>query len=199
MYASLYSEGIALISKQPDTELSVLIKKLGKVILDTDVKINSEAPSLVQSAEPLEWHQDSPEARWIVWHCVNPGFAQREPTELVDSAPFVNQLAIEDKTMLMDSPIVYRSVDGSLQNAQILSAGAEQLKLYYCPWLIEERVQNYSCVKKVSDFLNGQEPYQHFWNKGDVLIIDNHRVLHRRGRLSSTSRRHLKRYWISCE
>jgi alpha-ketoglutarate-dependent taurine dioxygenase len=60
-----------------------------------------------------------------------------------------------------------------------------------CLEAIDERGQ--AALRLIERRLAGSSPEVHYWRRGDILIIDNWRVLHGRGTSEQGSGRHLAR------
>lgn len=172
----------------------------GKLILTSEVKVVENAQFMVQSAEPMDWHQDSPEAKWIAWSCLCPG-EQNEVTELLDGRPVLSNLSSETLDTLGSVPVRNLSDDPAQSYVPLLRRQGDLLKTYYCPWLTElsgAQKQEAALLEfKKGIQLRSNSVIQIHWQQDDLLIIDNHRMLHKRGRLAASSQRHLRRYWIS--
>ena len=64
--------GYVYLPSRTEDELSEILKKLGKIINETDVIADAESKSLVTSDKYLDFHTDNHMAKYIVWYCHQP-------------------------------------------------------------------------------------------------------------------------------
>lgn len=200
----LKSKGYYVSKNHSFKDFHELAEILGKIILSTDVKISPDASANVQTANSLEWHQDSPEAKWIAWYCIHPGNFDSEPTQLLNISEFYECFEDVELKSLSDIKTTIRAANGSLQLKSVVSLDSNRKPiLYYCPWLIQEDLnqENKDILSKLNRMIEkySKNKIDHFWQKNDLLIVDNETFLHRRQELSHNSPRHLLRYWIKDE
>ncbi len=191
---SLNENGYATFDCASPDIFEEMCATLGRVVLRSDVKIVPQSQAMVFTAEPIEWHQDSTQARYMAWYCVDPGAAD-EATEF---------LPIEN--VIKDLPEVFKQALASVQVVDRLADGREVLRplmnedgsFYYCPWLIQRPASGAAkeALANLQAKLRTAPGFKHSWKPGSVFIIDNHRCLHRRPRLGRHSQRHLIRLWL---
>lgn len=61
--------GYCHIPNRNETELQIILDRLGNLINETDVIANTDSKSLVTSDKFLDFHTDNHLAKYIVWHC----------------------------------------------------------------------------------------------------------------------------------
>jgi hypothetical protein len=200
----LHHDGLIFLENQDIETFESISSLIGQVILKTDIKIKSDATAMVQTAEPLEWHQDSPEAKWIAWLCLNPGKPLIEPTEIFDSRNLFNLLSPAEIEILTKIKTTIRTSDNCENETAVVSRSSNgEMILYFCPWLINDKLDNFQkqTIEKLKRLLhlNDGLKNQFFWKQNDLLIIENRRMLHRRPLLDPKSERFLMRNWIRNE
>ncbi|MBK9038314.1 MAG: TauD/TfdA family dioxygenase [Bdellovibrionales bacterium] len=197
---NLDQDGLIFLENQDIATFESISSLLGHVILKTDVKIKSDATAMVQTAEPLEWHQDSPEAKWLAWFCINPG----EPTETFDGRILFNLLSPVEIEILKSIKTTIRTSDDCEEETTMVSGSSNgELILYFCPWLIDDKLNELQkqTIEEVKRLLRLNDGLKNifFWKQNDLLIIENRRMLHRRPLLDPKSDRFLMRNWIKSE
>ena len=74
-------------------------------------------------------------------------------------------------------------------------------KIFYAPWLLRESYDSDGSrvLEKFADYLQQKEETQLITlpvKKHDTIFVDNRRMLHGRGALPTTSKRHLVRLYL---
>lgn len=191
----LNKSGYTHLPKQNEDKLQLILSKLGNVINETDVIANSKSKSLVTSDKFLDFHTDNHLAKYIIWYChkqANQGgysmlcdaekvylkLTEVEKEQLSEIHVYEHKLYPENKN---SNPIV-REIDG-------------KRKFYYSFWLAREKYHEFPVFKKWRDLIQTSEHIKLRLEKNDILIIDNHRILH--GRTEIKGHRFLKRYWLN--
>ena len=80
----------------------------------------------------------------------------------------------------------------------LLSIGEQETAVYYAQWLVNFPgcIKHQKALQKFEAEINSAEPIKLLLSEGDLLLIDNHRMLHGREGFPSHSDRWLTRYWI---
>lgn len=100
----------------------------------------------------------------------------------------------EEFRILEGAPILVRSGRGSFYSTILPS---DRAFLRYDPCCLEAvNTRGHAALRLVEDRLTGCTPQFHKWRQGDILIIDNWRVLHGRGPSDNGSGRSLARILI---
>ena len=172
-----------------------IINQLGKEVLRTDIKVEKNPRALVVSNAAIEWHQDSTEARWMAWYCLNPGAEKNEYTEILPLDQIVGGFSENERADFSRIKVKDRKSDGSENSKKLFDSNT----LYYCPWLIDETKSSAGPINRLKKVIGESESasVKINWSAGTVLIIDNHWCLHRRPALQLNTQRHLIRSWIS--
>jgi hypothetical protein len=201
----------------PEETFGAAAEKLGTVTMRTDIRVDAAAddalrrardplhadrPS-VYRAERLSYHTDTPLADMLAWYCGE-------------------QDAVDGSSALVDTGDVARHFDAAelaaMERVRVRSlvreeAGREIVreypllaegKVYYAPWLLSPDLDKpeRELAAFFEDYLAKKDataPIRIRLKPGEMLFIDNHRVLHGRNELPPDSRRHLVRLYIRME
>jgi hypothetical protein len=192
-------------------------KQLGSIELRTDIRVDSEADNAlrrardpqyadrpsVYRADGLSYHTDSPVIDMLAWYCVAQD-AVDGTSALIDTGDVTQHFNAEDLAVM--SRIRIRAMMRDAENREIvqqfpLFAGG---KLYYAPWLLCEDLgeQEREVAARFADYVaekDATEPIRIRLKPGEVLVVDNHRVLHGRSSIPPDSKRHLVRLYIKAK
>jgi alpha-ketoglutarate-dependent taurine dioxygenase len=211
-------EGYVYIDRAlPEEIFTAAARQLGTVTMRTDIRVDAAAddalrrardplhadrPS-VYRAKSLSYHTDTPLADVLAWYCLEQDAAGGSSV-LVDTADVARHFDAEELAALehvrVRSHIREEAGHEIVREYPLLAAG----KVYYAPWLVApdlseaerklaERFDEYLAKKAATT------PIRIRLKPGEMLFIDNHRVLHGRGELPPDSRRHLVRLYIRTE
>jgi hypothetical protein len=190
--------------------------RLGTIVLRSDVKVdldrarNQEQVRHIQgrggiySPSPLHLHTD-PNADLVSWYCVE----QDEvggPMLMLDTGNLEEHFALRELEILsridLWSPSRKSETEPEeLTPVPLLSKKNGRYKLFYAPWLLRDSYDNEatSALNNFVSYINELEEKQLLSlpiRKQDTIFIDNGRMLHGRGALPETSRRHLVRLYL---
>lgn len=193
-----------------------IASRLGKIVLRSDVKVdldrarnqeqvrNIRGRGGIYSPSPLHLHTD-PNADLVSWYCVEqdetggPMLMVDLGTLLEDFSP--EELALLSKVELWSPARKSETEPETLTPLPMLVPENGRYKIFYAPWLIREPQDDASAraLKKFGEYVKHKEETQLITlpvKKGDTIFVDNARVLHGRGELPETSRRHLVRLYL---
>ena len=143
--------------------------------------------------EELTLHMDDPPARYIAWlGMVTP--EQEEPTKFLDTRPILEMLSPEETRI--------KSIQVKDDNGLIHPMLADDGVFHYVPWMIQMQTvtdnDTFEALAHLQSLIHKATRTCHTINiqKGEILIVDNTRVIHGRDRIAADSQRHLKRLWI---
>jgi hypothetical protein len=211
----LPAEGYVHIARVLGEEVfTAAARQLGTIELRTDIRVDSEAddalrrardplyadrPS-VYRADGLSYHTDSPVIDMLAWYCVAQD-ALDGTSALIDTGDVMQHFDGDDLEVM--SRIGVRTMVRDAENREVvrefplLADG----KLYYAPWLLcddlgekERRV-----AARFADYVAEKDataPIRIRLKPGEMLFVDNHRILHGRSSIPPDSRRHLVRLYI---
>lgn len=181
---------------KPDDAL-VIAGKLGEVVGQTDVTVNhSKGGPLVTSDRALGIHTDHHDVKFILWLC------QRQSSQggyslLSDFETFSQDLNPGQIDVLKNVLLFEHDVFSSGDTVCPLLRSDEDglLKIYFSYWHVSEDDKNNEAVHKFHA-LAKQHTWKYRLTEGDILIVNNQRVLHGRTAIIGDKSRLLKRYWI---
>ena len=158
-------------------------------------KIDSRAA--VNTVNEMELHTDHPRARWISWECVRQssegGYSLLKDTYLALKNIPSNTLNELTKVLINTHHKVFND---DLETYPVLREDGDKSNwVYYTPWF-DKNTGN----KAIEEFLLEIEkcPLTKIRLKpGDILIIDNGRMLHGRTAIGGDQNRLLIRRWIA--
>jgi hypothetical protein len=190
--------------------------QLGTIVLRSDVKVDLDRARNqeqvrhlrgrggIYSPSPLHLHTD-PNADLVSWYCVE----QDEtggPMLMLDTGNLEEhfsqrELEILGRVDLWSPSRKSEAEPETLTPMPMLSRKDGRYKLFYAPWLLRDSYDSEaaSALEKFAAYVGGLEekglislPIK----KHDTIFIDNGRMLHGRGALPETSRRHLVRLYL---
>ncbi len=173
-----------------------LVQGLGKVILRTSVRVVPESRALVMSAKALDLHTDHQEARYIAWHC-RVQTDQGGTSLLLDAGEVFDRLSAEERQHLSRMRFMAHKVfDGDMDEHPFLSQVDGHRRFYYAPFLVHAAHRTDPVLLKFRQRVREASPIAVDLKADDVLIVDNHRMLHGRSAIFGTKDRQLDRCWI---
>ncbi|MBE8158703.1 MAG: TauD/TfdA family dioxygenase [Betaproteobacteria bacterium] len=188
------------VAKQSPSDVAALLDSLGEVIYTTDVRVKSASKVLVTSSCALDFHTDHHLPKWILWHCIEQTDDGGE-TILVDAAKIYRNLDGAHKSALSEIMLFEHKMFGGDRGYYPLVAEKDGvLRFYYFFWTARENLPEAqkSALSAFRSALVAEPPVKIKLGKGDVIIVDNHRILHGRCEIKGTRNRFLKRFWVQC-
>jgi hypothetical protein len=167
----------------------------GRRLLDVLVpQVSSQASPRSLSAQtgtgPQSWHVDlahrAEPARYIVVSCLREGQAQA-PTELLDRKSFLSR---REEGNALSEPFLVRS--GRCSFYGTILDGTKQFVRFDPGCMQGATKRAEELMRRLLDKAP-QPTYAHQWAAGDILLIDNWRLLHRRADASESLSRALIR------
>jgi hypothetical protein len=188
---------------------------LGTIALRTDIRVDLQADdALRRSRDPLYadrpsvyradglwYHTDSPLIDVLAWYCVEQD-AVDGTSALVDTGDLTNHFDDAEQAALSHVRVraMMREADGSesAHEYPLLSGG----KVYYAPWLLSENLgdDERALAARFAGYIAQKDataPIRIRLKPGEMLFVDNHRILHGRSEIPPDSKRHLVRFYIS--
>lgn len=196
--AALERDGFAIV-RGVDTPIAFerLLGDLGQVVHRTVVEIRAGVATYVCRPEAVPLHTDHPDVDLVAWWC--------ERQDLRDGAALLVDaraalLALEPLQIeglpraRLPCPELRQPSGGAGSGSRpVLDADRA---VYFAPWLrpTDERAfPSWSALLRAVERAPRAEVRL---AQGEVLIVDNHRMLHGRRELASGSRRRLARAWV---
>lgn len=192
----LNKNGFAIYKKiQPDV-LYKIIKELGTVIYQTDIKISTNSKRFVLSDKAIGFHTDHIAAKYIVWYCISQS-SYGGTTNIIDTKKIISNLTGGDINELSNVMLYEHKVfDSDKQCNPLIQYVNGKCIIYYSFWFINKFDKEKESVKKFNSLISETQKHSFLLQPSDVLIIDNHRMLHGREKIGGNKNRHLKRFWI---
>lgn len=197
---ALATRGFVHLTSAPREEAFLgLAHALGEVIDDTPVRVVPGKRTYLASPNAIPLHTDHPRAALLAWRCE----AQDEndgASLLVDGREVVRGLDLHTRQTLTrtELPAMVRLGDPPLPTP-ILGRDRDDAALFYAPWLepIGRPLDALEPLRAFRAALAAVPPSTHRLAPGDILVVDNHRMLHGRARVADRSTRRLRRLWIA--
>lgn len=186
-----------------ESSFRALVERLGRIVNEERIALRPGAHAYVAKPGPVPLHTDHPEARFVSWLCVRQDEVAGA-SRLYDSQPFLERMAEADREQLRRTELECPPLSGgppSLRFPILTQVPNREVDEVFCsPWL---RVaggdpERQALVDRFRESLQRDIQERSFelrLNAGEVLIVDNRRVLHGRGRIGDASKRELLRVW----
>lgn len=201
---SLNEAGYVWGRKQSFETFCAATSALGTVFHTTEVRLQPGSSQYALRPEQFDMHMDNPDADYAAWYVRNDGGDASCPMVIADSREAVNNLPTNVLEGLESTETLY--IDAvTLKRIPIPLMGKDGNGVYfarYFPYDVrrikprdEKEAANIEALEACLAALPKLVlPVQ----TGDVVILDNKRMLHGRRQLRADSQRHLFRAWINC-
>jgi hypothetical protein len=194
----LKSNGYVVIPYDSKIHLASVIDALGKKILVTEICENPTSTRLLASNEGMGFHTDHFAAKWIAWFCNSQSVIGGESL-LIDVHQLIQNYSSEhfdllSKLKVKSHQVFYKDP----KSYSLLQLIEQEWAVFFSEWLVQEPTDRRSknVLKEFMLDIKKVKPIQLKLSEGDVLIINNHRMLHGRNPFPKNSNRWLTRYWI---
>lgn len=197
LLAFLEHKGWVLLENQTENDLIELIAILGNTILVTNVLVNPQGKAMVTSANGLGLQTDHHNAKYILWYCIEQTDKGGE-TILMDAEVIFNQLASNFQADLHKINLFEHKIFPDDKEFHPLVSTLDNGKrvFYYSFWLVNRNERENEALLSFQSFIHSSLPIKFKLKIKDILIIDNHRMLHGRTAIEGSTNRYLKRFWI---
>jgi hypothetical protein len=196
----LIQNGYAHLKYSPLNSIEQTIASFGKTIFKTEIRENTSSTRLLASNKPMNFHSDHYNARFIAWFCNSQSIAGGESL-LIDAYQLINSFSESSKILLTEITIKSHNVFyGDKLSYPLLNLNEGKIEsVYYAPWMVNTPgcIKHKKALEKFENLIMAIDPVKILLSEGDLLIIDNHRMLHGREGFPSASNRWLTRYWLS--
>jgi len=199
--APLAESGFAWLRRpHGDAEFVALARDLGQIVDDTPVRLVPGKRTYLARPAPIPLHTDHPTADIILWRCESQD-GRDGASLLVDGRKVIEDLNEPQCAGLerLVLPAMVRLGDEPLPTPILARDGGDGC-LFYAPWLepLGRPVEAHDALVAFRRALSGheREAVRVRLEPGHILVVDNHRMLHGRGRLSPESARRLRRLWV---
>ena len=195
---ALEERGAALLPKAGARGAIELTEALGRVLFVEEVLVEDRSTSLVRSADGLDLHTDHHRADFIVWHCLAQSDAGGD-TLLVDAWESYATLSPATRTVLERVMLEEHSVfAGDTERHPLVTLRGDRPRVYYSYWLAADSLapDEREAFEAFARGVNAASLIRVRLEPGDILAIDNGRMLHGRAPVGGNRQRHLRRYWV---
>lgn len=198
--AEISGKGYAIIRYPDSKEKEEILASLGEIIQTTEIRENPKNSRLLASNQPMDFHTDHNAANFIAWHC-NSQSATGGESMLIDSRHILARLSESTLSLLQEISVqTHKVFYGDKLVIPLLSPTDDDtvFAVYYASWLIgpQADIKHTRALEKFQQELLEAEPLEILLSEGDMLVIDNHRMLHGRAGFPPNSNRWLTRYWL---
>lgn len=192
----LGAHGYAHVPQADDRTRHALAGSLGELLHVEQVRARPESRALVTSTRALGPHTDHHAARFILWTCLKQSKAGGESI-LVDGLAVAHALP-EAQREALERVVLFehRVFDGDADEHPMLWHEGGRWRLYYSFWLAKDDMSGEprAAFEAFSAALQIAPQIRLRLQPGDLLVVDNHRMLH--GRTAIDGERHLVRWWL---
>ncbi|CAN7571888.1 TauD/TfdA family dioxygenase [Pararhizobium sp. LjRoot235] len=196
-FTQLKSKGWVHLKEAGGEVFENLTSNLAHKLYDSDVKLDPRFTHRVTKPEAIPYHCDSPRARYIAWLCLNSGKSP-VPLKLVDAHGVAQLLPDEAVRRLALTRLGFNCrVHNHLCSMPVLSSPelADDTLVFFNPWNIPKNLtgEHRDALRSFEERLNQADHAEIDFSVGDILIVNNHRVVHGRDALKGDTDRHLLR------
>ena len=199
--SKLGHRGFALIRRDTHREPTELMESLGEVVDTTDVEVDEASSGMVTSHRELDVHTDHGGIDYIVWVCHSQADSGGESL-LVDGYEVLEELSASTREALEQVYLTeHRVFPGDPARRPLLRYSDGDPRLFYSSWLLDDDLteKTKTAYDVFRDAVSNATVTKLKLQPGDVLVVDNTRVLHGRTAIEEDSDRCLKRYWIKSD
>lgn len=191
-------KGFSHIKFPTSKNFEEIIASLGEVIQQTEIRENPKSTRLLSSNQGMNFHTDHNAAKFIAWFC-NSQSATGGSSLLLDTKNVLQHFSESSLELLQEVSVKTHQVFYSDKlSLPLLSITDSDTTVYYAQWLVNipACIKHQKALTKFEEEIKSTEPTKLLLSEGDLLIIDNHRMLHGREAFPQNSNRWLTRYWI---
>ena len=196
------ARGFAVLRRPADSEFDSVLASLGSVIHEEAICSNGAGDALLSSTDALTPHTDHHAAHYIVWRCLEPAETGGDSV-LVDGLALLKAMCPEHQSSLERVVLAEHSIfcGDNEEHPMVSIDSAGRTQIYYSYWLGTDRLagKERAAFEAFARALHVVPQKRIKLTSGDVLVVDNHRMLHGRTSIKGTRTRLLNRYWLAPE
>ena len=195
----LASKGYAHFTNIEIDDFERTLTLLGDIIHTTDVRINDRSKSLLASTKGLDLHTDHHKADVVAWYCAERA-AKGGESMLLDTKDIFAKFSASEKRVLSSIMLhEHKIFDDDQAHHPLITETDNTIKCYYSFWLVKKNISGLekSLLERFQTLIRKAKHHIIPLKKGDILLVDNGRVLHGRMPIEAGEERLLKRYWVS--
>jgi len=202
IFNSIQHTGWCRLGPMSDAEYRTLVGQLGAPWCETAVELRLDVQSYLSKPDPVPFHTDHPDADWMSWRCEVQDDADGTQ-QLVDGLDALRACgpSVRETLMHVHAEVKVRG-DSPSMKVPIVRATQAGDRLFFAEWIkpIEVDPRSSSAFTALREEL-ARRAESHVQEvrlaEGEVLVVDNGRLLHGRKGLASMSKRRLRRFWIT--
>ncbi len=187
-------------SKTTIDEFRSIAAAFGDVFYEADVRMGGERPRNYQLPSQIDFHTDHVSAEVAAWYCL-----ERESDggamQFIDLAPIAEDLSRDELADLARVRVPDNAVWSEGGDIALCTVEGDQVSFHYVPWL-DLKVPDDAARRALDRFEAGvrrakaADIIEMDLTPGELVFVDNRRIMHGRAAIPADSRRHLKRLWI---
>lgn len=200
----LESKGYSLIEEPGNLDIFFRIAQgLGHVVHRSTLEIQEKGDYAILPKR-VPFHNDNPDVNTIGWFCVDQD-EQDGHSLFIDGSDISDHLSEPQIEILKTLPVVapdIRTMGEKENECPVLTPKENGFEIYYTPWLLRGNYtdQQREALTQFASYIVSKQREQLIrlrLEPNQMVFIDNRRMFHGRDALPLTSKRHLKRVWIS--
>lgn len=179
-------------------DVKEIISSLGEVIQKTEIRENLKSTRLLASNQGMGFHTDHYAAKYIAWFC-NSQSSKGGSSLLIDTKKIFQSISENGLNLLQEVSVkTHQIFYNDKLSLPLASIHDNTIRVYYAQWLVNSPscIKHQKALEKFETEIKSAQPVKLLLSEGDLLIIDNHRMLHGREEFPSYSGRWLTRYWL---
>lgn len=196
--AEIAEKGFSHVKFPKTKNFGSIISSLGEIIQQTEIRENPKSTRLLASNHGMNFHTDHNAAKYIAWFC-NSQSSTGGGSLLIDTKSILQHFSESSLNLLQEVSVKTHQVFyGDKLSLPLLSVNGNKTIIYYAEWLVNipSCIKHKKTLSQFEDQIKSTEPIKILLSEGDLLIIDNHRMLHGREAFPQNSNRWLTRHWI---
>jgi hypothetical protein len=172
-----------------------IVSELGPIIYTAEIKPQKNVRAKYATTHEMELHTDHPRARWISWECIRQS-SEGGYSLLKDSYEALKKFSVDEKKELENTLVNTHKVfpDDSSKYPILRRDVDESYWFYFTPWMTGEVTS--PLFHKLKLALDNIPTMSVKLNPGEILIVNNARMLHGRSAITGDQNRLLIRNWI---
>lgn len=179
-----------------------LAARLGVVVAEEGIALRPGAHAYVAKPGPVPFHTDHPAVDVIGWLCEEQDDVDGA-SRFLDAKPILDELRDTEREVLRRTTLACPPLKGGppTEHWPVLKARAGEDALFCSPWLnaVDSNEANQAILNAFRDRLSAAARSATIdlrLSPGEIVFVDNTRMLHGRRALGESSRRRLHRLWI---
>lgn len=179
-----------------------LVASIGKPWCETVVELRPNVQTYLCRTESVPFHMDHPDADFMAWRCEKQDDSDGSQ-QLIDGFAALEACSAETRNALRKVHAEVRvRKDEPPSRVPLVRSTPLGERLFYASWIrpVETdavAVEAFNELKAAIERRETTELQEVRLTEGEVLVIDNGRMLHGRRAVAPNSSRRLRRFWIT--